>query len=571
MNISTQGQTEDHHHSRNPPTRLFHRPPFILAIILLGYLTAATLFALLTPPWQLPDEPAHYNYIAHIARGDGLPVLKMGDFDAEYIGQVVSERFPAELSVEPLRYESYQPPLYYLTAVPIYWLANGMNDVTSPADYGHALQALRLYGVLLGFGTLLLIYNCLAIAFPDRPAVRLCATAFAGTLPMHVAMTAAVNNDSLAIFLLLASSLVLLRWMKTALSDREVEKKGPFLLLGMLLGFGLMTKIYAYIFLSVCLIIIGLISWRKRDFRQALINAGWVLLPALLLGISVWIRNMTLYGLLDPLGMAWHDAVVVGQATTQGWIEQNGWNAYWQRAIGFTFRSFWGVFGWLGLFWDERLYTLVRILSITVGIGFAGAVLSTMFGIVKPQSNDDPTEDQTHSFHLWVALLLGITAAATLAGYVIYNLKFVQHQGRYFFWGILPISTFFALGWRQLMRARTGRWASIGAMLILTGLAFYTLLLGDRNPWTLLSYLIAVGVLLLHVLLLFADRLRDNEQNNVTPKWMTWVPAAVHDLLSTRAFTQGSAVIQPLLWAAPFLFMFGLCILSIFGYIVPQL
>lgn len=551
--------------------KLTPHPLIILAIILIGYLVAATLFAIMTPPWQMPDEPAHYNYIAHIARGEGLPVLKMGDFDANYIGQIVSERFPSELSVEPLRYEFYQPPLYYLTAVPVYWFANGMNDVTAPADYGHALSALRIYSVLLGLGTLLLIYNCLAVAFPTRPAIRLCATAFAATLPMHVAMTAAVNNDSLAIFLLLAASLVLLRWMKAALADKALDMKGQFLLLGMLLGFGLMTKIYAYIYLPVCLLIIGLISWRKADFRQALISVGWVLLPAILLGLPIWIRNMALYGLFDPLGMTWHDAVVVGQATTQGWITQNGWDAYWERAIGFTFRSFWGVFGWLGLFWDERLYSTVRILSITIGIGFVGAVASTISSVISLRSSDNRSEDDNRPFHWWVALLLGLTAAAALAGYVIYNFKFVQHQGRYFFWGILPISTFFAFGWRQFMRANTGLGASLSAILILSGLAFYSLILGDRNPWTLLSYLIVIGLLLLQVLQLFADLLRDNEAKGPAPKWMTWIPSSVHSLVSTRIFMQGRAMIQPLLWAAPFLFMFALCLLSIFGYIIPQL
>ena len=43
------------------------RPRAWLAAILVAYLVSAVLYAWNTPAWQAPDEPAHYNYIAHIA------------------------------------------------------------------------------------------------------------------------------------------------------------------------------------------------------------------------------------------------------------------------------------------------------------------------------------------------------------------------------------------------------------------------------------------------------------------------------------------------------------------------
>ena len=33
----------------------------ILALIILTYMALGILYAVVTPPWQVPDEPAHYN------------------------------------------------------------------------------------------------------------------------------------------------------------------------------------------------------------------------------------------------------------------------------------------------------------------------------------------------------------------------------------------------------------------------------------------------------------------------------------------------------------------------------
>src|SRR5207249_12248312 len=49
-----------------------------LVAILLTYLALASGYALGTPRWNNPDEPAHYNYVAQVARTVQLPVLEAG-------------------------------------------------------------------------------------------------------------------------------------------------------------------------------------------------------------------------------------------------------------------------------------------------------------------------------------------------------------------------------------------------------------------------------------------------------------------------------------------------------------
>jgi len=284
-------------------------PNRCFTIILLAYLLVASLFVMFTPPWQAPDEPAHYQYIAHIAQERTLPVLQAGDYDQEYLTSLLSSRFTPKLSIDPLRYENYQPPLYYLSAVPFFWLGDGH------------LWPLRLYNVLLGAITLYLLYRLLQFIFPENSLMSLSAVAFSALLPMHVAMNAAVNNDGLANLLLAATLWTLLAWMRRVLTVFNFQFSiFNFQLfgLGILLGLGLLTKIYAYSMVPICVLtIIAVIWWQRRTWRALFAGIGqtlWVITPALLMGIPLWIRNIRLYGGWDFLGLRWHDEVVASPA-----------------------------------------------------------------------------------------------------------------------------------------------------------------------------------------------------------------------------------------------------------------
>ncbi len=65
-----------------------------LIIILISYLVIGTLFAALTPAWQVPDEPAHYNYVRQLSAGI-WPIIEIGDYDQGYLEELKAEGFPA--------------------------------------------------------------------------------------------------------------------------------------------------------------------------------------------------------------------------------------------------------------------------------------------------------------------------------------------------------------------------------------------------------------------------------------------------------------------------------------------
>src|SRR5438128_10585173 len=88
----------------------------ILGLTLAAYVVLGFGYAVLTPIWQNPDEPAHYNYVAFVAESGGLPVLQPGDWDSALLERLKNSRLQVGDSVETIRYEAWQPPRFYLAA-----------------------------------------------------------------------------------------------------------------------------------------------------------------------------------------------------------------------------------------------------------------------------------------------------------------------------------------------------------------------------------------------------------------------------------------------------------------------
>src|SRR5437867_7423051 len=121
----------------------------LLAAILGAYLVVATLYAARVPPYNAPDEPAHANYVREIA-GGALPVLRPGDWDADLLERLKAARFPAGGDVSAIRYESHQPPLYYLLLAPL--------ARATAASERDQIVALRLGSVAIGLVALAALY-----------------------------------------------------------------------------------------------------------------------------------------------------------------------------------------------------------------------------------------------------------------------------------------------------------------------------------------------------------------------------------------------------------------------------
>lgn len=445
----------------------------LFTLILLAYLIIGGIYASLTPAWQAPDEPAHYNYVHFVASQGGFPELVQGCYDEAYLTELKSRRFPPELSVGPICYEFHQPPLYYSLASPIFTLSHG------------SLLALRLFSLLLGGGVVALAFFVGQTIFPDRAEVSLGVMALVAFTPMHLAMVASANNDALAELILAALLLLLTRRLvaPTPPSNRAD------LLLGLLLGLGLITKTTVYIAIPLAAVTLWWAAPRRSWSglgRRALLVFGL----ALLLALPWYLRNAALYGQFDWLGLRRHDEVVIGQLRTADFLAEVGWKRYLQSLFSTTFHSFWGQFGWMAVPMDGRTYLLLGLLTLVALGGLVG------FGYFLFSSQPElrynlPTGPRR-------ALgLLALTIILTTLGYLWYNLTFVQFQGRYLFPALIPLGLFFALGLAEAVSPRWRWWLAGGLTLVLTWLMLSGLFKENFDEWMVLlvglAWLVALG------------------------------------------------------------------------------
>jgi len=443
----------------------------ILAVIVLVYIVLGILYAVMTPPWQVPDEPAHYNYVRFLVQERRLPVLSMGDYDQGYLDEATSRRFDPALSIDPIRYESHQPPLYYLLAMPVYVLFRG------------ALIPLRLFSVLLGAGLPIVAYLVGKQVYPDQAWPGLGAAAFVALIPQHVAMSAGVENDVLAELILGLVLLELVRW----LSLTEWGSIRRLTVVGVLVGLGLLTKISAYIAIPLALIAV-LLKLRQaahqgpssQSARTAGIAVAALLIPALILSLPWFIRNVAVYGHMDLTGLKYHDRIVVGQLRTQDWIAEHGWVSLPGAFLSTTFHSFWAQFGWMAVPIDARIYTALGMLSLLVCLGFVLWLIDAWDGRRRPTP---------------AGILLACSALFTLASLVWYNLGLYQAQGRYLFPALIPLGIAWSLGLHQILGKQEG-WLIGIVLALVTGLGVVRCLLRVcDDKWRVLTTGLGAAVL----------------------------------------------------------------------------
>lgn len=427
-------------------------------------------YAVGTPAWEAPDEPAHYNYIRYVAERAAFPVMQTGDYDAAELERLKAARFPAAMSVDGVRYENHQPPLYYLLMAPLFKASAGL-------PMAPQVIVLRLASVLMGVLVLVAAYAIARTLFPANPLTALAVPAFLAVIPMHTAMSAAINNDTLSELLL--AIILLLSLLR--LQDRLPERR-YVVLAGLIYGLGLLTKVTVYVGAGVFAGAELGRWWLARhgrspaqDRRALLAGLGNLVgVAAVGLGLGGWwfVRNALVYGNLDILARQRHDLVVVGQPRTV-W----GMDALQHFAIT-AFNSFWAQFGWMGIPVDQRIYYALAVLTIMAAAGL-GLYLSRCAEGLTPAQR-------------WGLSLAGLLFGLIFAGMAQYNLDYIQPQGRYLFPAAVAVALALALGLEELagralctlLLAGGVAWLALqGAGRLATGLGVCAVLLMAGVRW----------------------------------------------------------------------------------------
>lgn len=407
--------------------------PPILAAILAAYLAIGALYATRVPPYNAPDEPAHFNYVRDVGERLTLPVLQPGDWDAELLERLKASRFPPGADVSTIRYESHQPPLYYLAVAPVARAASGLGDRGQ-------LVAVRLVTLLIGAAALVALYAALGRLYPRDALARLAGIGLAAFVPMHVGVAATVSNDAVAelwVSLTLWAGLGVLRG---ELDDRRAAR------LGLFVGLAMLTKLLAYVALPIAALCVVLAPVPGRVRTRGLAIAGAV--AAVL--VAPWLlRGALVYGMDDPFGLGRHDLVVLGQPLSGPLTGElvRDW-------LGILFRSFWGQFGWMGVLLDARIYALLGVLTAAIGLG----VLLWVMPWGGFWRELEPVERR--GLAVAAALVLGVALLT-----VGYNLTYLQPQGRYLFPAMAGIAAWAVGGLRELIAPRQ-RAALLGATCV---------------------------------------------------------------------------------------------------------
>ncbi len=455
----------------------------LLVVIVLIFVVIGALYAVKTPPWQAPDEPAHYNYIAQTATDGCCPVIEMGDWDSPALEQLKAEQFPETADLSQIEYEDHQPPFYYLLLAPVYLVTGG------------SLIALRLASVILGIGGPLAAYFVVARLLPRHRILALATAAFVAFIPQRVAIMASVNNDSLAETMLGIILVVAITYLgnpgSTDLDGRAIsltESSRPHAAaLGGLLGVAFLTKLTIYLPAAVVVGLAVLLRWRieRHSGRWLAQQIVWAAGLALVIGSLWWVRNVIVYGWPDIFGQIAHNGVVIGQLRTTERIAAIGLGSYLKEYLTITYHSFWGQFGWMGVPMPDRIYLLIGIFLL---VDLFGVMIA--FGLFHRNLELHPWQASGE----WV---LAAVILATIVNFIGYNLNFVQFQGRYLYTLSIPLGGLVVLGlwglsmWigQLLLQRKTPhqeQWERLLAWLPLVALAWMPLL----TMWALFQYII---------------------------------------------------------------------------------
>lgn len=424
----------------------------------------AALFAIRTPQWQAPDEPAHYAYVATVAQTGLPPILVPACYNEQYKNALVGSNFAETIAFDRFCYEGHQPPLFYYLAAPFYLLGSG------------SLLVLRLLCAAIGAMVPALAYLIIQKATDDK-AMAGAVGAVVSVVPQHLAMIGTLNNDALCFVVVAGAAYQMVRILRW----QGVVPQREWLLLGGLVGGALITKTLAWIVLPMAGITV-MLRWRQERKLIGGVshnkggtlwkNAATVGTIVLLFIVPWFTRNTLTYGAWDVMGLQIHDEIAVGQPRTDAEIEQRGVGGTITNGIQTTFNSFWGQFGWMKAPLQSHEYQILWGFHLLATVGWGILIWRGL----RYRTGSPFRADTLLLFGVWVLVNLGLL--------IYYNLEFVQYQGRYLFSALIPIAFFLMTGMGAVvpLRWRMIPWSAFVLFLLyLDMLAIWQRLPGMLN------------------------------------------------------------------------------------------
>jgi Predicted membrane protein (DUF2142) len=446
----------------------------------------AVCWSLVTPPFQVPDEPEHVAYVKQIAENGRLPTsggrlsreeetaledLRLQTVAQEPEYQPISSRAqqetlqhnlpPGESAPEPgsesAGVAASQPPLYYaLQAIPYTLGADG--------TLLDRLALMRLLSALMGGLTALFAFLFVREALPGAPWAWVVGGLGVALVPLLGFMSGAVNPDAMLYAVTAALFYCLARAFRMGLT------RGRALVLGAVVAVGLLTKLN---FLGIAPgALLGLTLLSVRAAR----TVGRTAYAWLALALTIALTPAFLY-VAGHLASGEPALGIVSSAlgTTHGSALAELsyiWQLYLPRLPGmhddfaglFTARQIWlkgyvGLYGWIDTTFPNWVYTLALIPAILILAMCARGVVMRW----------ESLRARTQELLVYCAMAVGLMVLIGADSYRAFPAIDAEYgEARY----LLPLLPLLGLVLALAARGAGRRWGPIvGAVLIMLILA----------------------------------------------------------------------------------------------------
>jgi hypothetical protein len=312
---------------------------WILGAILVLFVVLGVAYALTTPTLEAPDEIHHYAYIRSLIDTGRPPGVKEGEKSFSnhaplyYTIGALGSFWVGEDDLDAWRVR-YNPYFGYRFGdvgrdnKNIYFHPD--EDRFGASDTWLGVRVVRVLSVLMGAVTIWVIYRVGREVFPGWPEMAIGAAGLAAFIPEFLFISGAVNDDNGATLFGALALWAMVRIVRRGFSPRRCVG------LGLALGLGWLSKLTTAALIPTAGLVVALVAWRDRSWRDLLLWSLVIFGVAALL-ITPWsVRQYLLHG--DPIGLS-QEVEGFGEPERSPALADLWPDLYWLRT------SFWGRLG----------------------------------------------------------------------------------------------------------------------------------------------------------------------------------------------------------------------------------
>jgi 4-amino-4-deoxy-L-arabinose transferase-like glycosyltransferase len=352
--------------------------------------------------------------------------------------------------------ESWQPPLFYLTA--------GVVTQVVPPKPLLVLYMGRVLAILLGAGTVYLCWLATKELAPQAPLWAIVSAAALALLPSFCFGSAHVSNDSAVVLCASAAFYVWIRGLRDPEFDRRLVGAGA------ILGLAILSKLTAMALIPGLILVILFRMFQVRPsvagFGNWLKRGGLMIFGSTLSTLVVcgwwFVRNVFTYG--EPTGTAETLRSFAGRFPKANFKLPKTIH----DLIRYSLENLWGRFGWNDITLSQSVYHVCNVIALVLVIFSVLAAICIFCLWLAGKRPLNLVAWQSASIFSAVGLTL-------LAGFIQFNKTVAyQPQARYFFIMLLPGALLLTGGLHTFAMRR--RWRIAVFALLLSGLASLNIL-----------------------------------------------------------------------------------------------